>query len=72
MTHEISRPGTDPEGARVLEFDNKGTFIRTWGDPGTGLDGIGLASGIAIDAQGHIWVSDAGNNRLLDFTLPNP
>jgi predicted membrane-bound mannosyltransferase/sugar lactone lactonase YvrE len=63
---------TDPEASRILEFDNKGTFIRTWGDPGTGLDGIGLASGIALDADGHVWVSDSGNNRLLRYTLPSP
>ncbi len=61
---------TDPEASRVLEFDNKGTFIRTWGNPGTGLDGIGLASGIALDSSGHVWVSNSGNNRLLRYTLP--
>jgi len=63
---------TDPEASRILEFDNKGAFIRTWGDPGTGLDGIGLAAGIALDAEGHVWVSDAGNNRLLRYSLPSP
>ncbi len=61
---------TDPEASRVLEFDATGKFIRTWGQPGTGLDAIGLASGIAIDPQGHVWVSDADNDRLLRYTLP--
>jgi predicted membrane-bound mannosyltransferase len=63
---------TDPEASRILEFDNKGTFIRTWGDPGAGLDGIGLAAAVALDSEGHVWVSDAGNNRLLRYTLPTP
>jgi sugar lactone lactonase YvrE len=63
---------TDPEASRILEFDNQGAFIRTWGNPGTGLDGIGLASGIALDSTGHVWVSDSGNNRLLRYTLPSP
>ena len=61
---------TDPEASRVLEFDSKGNFIQTWGQPGTGLDGIGLASGIAVDPTGHIWVSDSDNNVLLRYTLP--
>jgi DNA-binding beta-propeller fold protein YncE len=63
---------TDPEGYRVLEFNSQGTFLRTWGDYSTGTDGIGLASGIAIDSDGAVWVSDAGNNRLLRFILPQP
>jgi len=28
-----------------------------------------LRSGIAIDAQGDLWISDAGNNRVLRFRL---
>ena len=61
---------TDPEGYRVIEFTNDGQFVRTWGDFGTGADEIGLASGIAVDATGHIWVTDAGNNRILRYTIP--
>lgn len=63
---------TDPEGYRVLEFDSQGKFLRTWGDYSAGTDGIGLASGIAIDPQGGVWVSDAGNSRLLRFVPPSP
>ena len=61
---------TDPEGYRVIEFTNAGKFVRTWGDFGAGVDEIGLASGIAVDTTGHIWVTDAGNNRILRYTLP--
>lgn len=61
---------TDPEGYRVLEFANDGTFIRGWGEYSASTDGFGLPSGITIDSQGHVWVSDAGNNLLLRFTLP--
>ncbi|HSJ86484.1 MAG TPA: NHL repeat-containing protein, partial [Anaerolineales bacterium] len=60
---------TDPEGYRVIEFKNDGTFVRTWGDFGTGPDEIGLASGVAVDATGHVWVTDAGNNRILRYTI---
>jgi DNA-binding beta-propeller fold protein YncE len=61
---------TDPEGYRVLEFDSSGKFLRAWGSYGTGPDNFGLASGIAVDSQDHIWVGDSANNRLMRFTLP--
>jgi uncharacterized protein (TIGR03663 family) len=61
---------TDPEGYRVLEFTANGSFIRTWGEYGTGAENFGLAAGIAADAEGHVWVSDAANNRLMRFTMP--
>ncbi|MEJ5314307.1 MULTISPECIES: glycosyltransferase family 39 protein [Anaerolinea] len=61
---------TDPEGYRVLEFNSDGRFVRGWGYYSTNYDGFGLASGIAIDAEGKVWVSDGANNRLLRFTLP--
>jgi DNA-binding beta-propeller fold protein YncE len=61
---------TDPEGYRVLEFDGEGNFIRTWGDYGAGLMEIGLASGVIVDSEGHVWVTDAVNNRILRYTLP--
>jgi sugar lactone lactonase YvrE len=61
---------TDPEGYRVLEFDPNGVFMRGWGDYSTDSDGFGLASGVAIDADGTVWVTDGGNNRFLSFKLP--
>jgi uncharacterized protein (TIGR03663 family) len=61
---------SDPEGYRVLEFSSDGSFIHTWGDYGTDLATFGLASAVAVDNQGHVWVSDGANNRILRFTLP--
>lgn len=61
---------TDPEGYRVIEFTENGEFVRTWGDFGAGPDEIGLAAGVAVDPAGFIWVTDAGNNRILRYTLP--
>ena len=61
---------TDPEGYRVIEFTENGEFVRTWGDFGTGPDQIGLAAGVAVDPAGFVWVTDAGNNRILRYTLP--
>jgi sugar lactone lactonase YvrE len=61
---------TDPEGYRVLEFDPQGNILRVWGDVSDNITTFGLPSGIALDAEGRVWVSDAGNNTLMRFTLP--
>ena len=61
---------TDPEGYRIIEFTDTGEFVRTWGDFGSGPTEIGLAAGVAVDPAGFVWVTDAGNNRILRYTLP--
>jgi len=61
---------TDPEGIRVLVFDAQGGFLYGWGDYNLDTDGFSLPVGIAVDAQGGVWVSDAGANRLVYFRLP--
>jgi predicted membrane-bound mannosyltransferase/DNA-binding beta-propeller fold protein YncE len=61
---------TDPDGYRVMEFDNDGVLIRTWGDFGDSNTSFGLASGIAVDPDGKIWVTDGLYNRVMRFTLP--
>ncbi len=63
---------TDPDGYRVIEFTNNGDFIRYWGDYGGTAETFGLPAGIAVDPAGGIWVSDAGNSRLMHFTMPLP
>ena len=61
---------TDPDGYRVQEFDNDGTLIRTWGDFGDTNSSFGLASGIAVDPDGNVWVTDGVYNRMMRFALP--
>jgi predicted membrane-bound mannosyltransferase/sugar lactone lactonase YvrE len=61
---------TDPEGYRVMQFDANGEVIRVWGDFGNTQTGFGLASGIAVDADGNVWVTDGVFNRIMRFTLP--
>ncbi|MFN8413759.1 MAG: TIGR03663 family protein [Anaerolineales bacterium] len=61
---------TDPESYRVLEFDQNGGVVRTWGEYGDGPANFNLASGLAFDPEGHLWVTDGALNRILRFTLP--
>ena len=61
---------TDPDSFRIIEFTTSGDFVRTWGTYGNGQDNFGLPSGIVIDDLGRVWVSDAGNHRLMRFTFP--
>jgi streptogramin lyase len=61
---------TDPDGYRIMEFDPEGKIVRTWGEYGDTTSNFGLTSGIAVDAEGHIWVTDGAFNRILRFTLP--
>jgi DNA-binding beta-propeller fold protein YncE len=61
---------TDPDSFRVLEFNTSGVFIRTWGEYGSSSTNIGMPSGISVDEEGRIWVSDTANNRIMRFVLP--
>jgi predicted membrane-bound mannosyltransferase/DNA-binding beta-propeller fold protein YncE len=60
----------DPVMGRVLIFDQQGNFIQAFGGFGSGPAEIGIVGGLAIDADGSIWVADARNNRLMRFSLP--
>jgi sugar lactone lactonase YvrE len=61
---------TDPEGYRVLHFTSVGTFINYFGDYGIGANGFNLPTGIIVDGKGGFWIADAGNGRIMHFSLP--
>jgi DNA-binding beta-propeller fold protein YncE len=61
---------TDPEGFRIIEFTSEGEFIRYWGELGDAEGGFNLPTGLAADNEGGVWVTDAGNNEIIHFTLP--
>jgi DNA-binding beta-propeller fold protein YncE len=44
----------------VLEFDQSGTLVGHWGGPGDGYDWPRSPGGIAVDAQGNVWIAAAG------------
>jgi predicted membrane-bound mannosyltransferase/DNA-binding beta-propeller fold protein YncE len=61
---------TDPDSFRILEFTTSGKFVQTWGEYGLSSENFGMPSGISVDSQGRVWVSDMANNRIMRFTLP--
>ena len=54
----------------VLEFDAEGNFIQGWGGPEPGVDWPQNEHGLAIDHQGHLWISGNGakDHYILKFT----
>ncbi|MEN8098591.1 MAG: NHL repeat-containing protein, partial [Chloroflexota bacterium] len=58
---------TDPESYRVLMFQADGTYLAGFGQYGTDTVGMNLPTGLDIDTKGNIFVSDTGNNRIVQF-----
>jgi uncharacterized protein (TIGR03663 family) len=58
---------TDPEGYRVIVFDRDGKFVATFGEYGFDSKSFGLPTGIAVDGQGNIYVTDSANHRVMKF-----
>jgi DNA-binding beta-propeller fold protein YncE len=52
---------------RVAKFDRNGKFVRSWGFRGVAPGQFREVHGIAIDAQGMVYVADAGNRRIQVF-----
>ena len=59
---------TDGYGnSRVAKYDKNGKWIRNWGSRGSGQGQFNIVHGIAIDAQGMVYVADEGNKRIQVF-----
>ena len=54
----------------VLEFDQAGTLIHSWGGPGQGYDWPQTEHGVFVDAQDNVWLAGSGEKdaHLLKFT----
>jgi len=53
--------------ARVAKFTRDGVFVRSWGSRSTDNSQFKRAHGIAVDANGNVYVGDRGNNRIQVF-----
>jgi hypothetical protein len=52
---------------RVAKFDKDGHFLKHWGSTGSGQGQFNGVKALAIDAQGNVYVADAGNKRIQVF-----
>ena len=53
--------------ARVAKFTKDGVFVKSWGQRGTRTGEFATVNSIAVDAQGNVYVADAGNQRIQVF-----
>ena len=54
-------------GCQVMEFDERGTLLATWGSCGSGEGQFQSASDLAVDRDGDVFVLDS-NLRVLVFS----
>src|SRR5215470_8794398 len=54
----------------ILEFDQAGTLVSSWGGPGAGYEWPQLEHGIYVDAEDHVWLGAGGEKdaHILKFT----
>ncbi|HET7217482.1 MAG TPA: peptidyl-alpha-hydroxyglycine alpha-amidating lyase family protein [Vicinamibacterales bacterium] len=52
---------------RIVKYRSDGTFIKTWGKPGSAPGEFNVPHGLAFDSQGRLFVADRANNRLQIF-----
>jgi streptogramin lyase len=65
----VSEGHSSAEGAnaRVLKFDKKGTFLKSFGTFGKGKGEFDQPHALAFDSRGRLFVGDRGNNRIQIF-----
>jgi hypothetical protein len=44
--------------SRIVHFDSKGRFVKSWGSPGTAPGRFNLVHAIALDSKGRLYVAD--------------
>jgi NHL repeat len=54
--------------SRVVKYDKNGKFIRAVGIRGTEPSQMNTPHGIAVDANGNVYVADRGNSRIQVFS----
>jgi sugar lactone lactonase YvrE len=50
--------------SRIMKFDAKGRFVKSWGEAGPAQGQITAPHAIAIDSRGRLFIADRWNNRI--------
>ncbi len=74
--YEAAAAAIPPKGAcckpapPVLEFDQQGNVLRSWGGPGDGYQWPKSPHGLAIDPKGNMWIggNEAPDSHVLKFS----
>ncbi len=53
--------------SRVMQFDTRGKFVKTWGKPGDGPGEFEIPHSIRVDSQKRVLVGDRENKRIQVF-----
>ncbi len=56
----------------VLEFDEEGNLIGSWGGPGQGYDWPDSNHGITVDYKGNVWIGGNGRGQAPGTPAPAP
>ncbi|MGE3276619.1 MAG: hypothetical protein AB7O67_16010 [Vicinamibacterales bacterium] len=59
--------GHGSEYAKIAKFAPDGTFIKEWGEYGSGPDQMDQPHALAWDSKGRLFVADRSNNRIKVF-----
>jgi predicted membrane-bound mannosyltransferase/DNA-binding beta-propeller fold protein YncE len=62
---------TDPGTCRIIEFNERGVVLSVWGACGDDPNSLNTPTGLAVDPQGGLWVTDTRHDRLVHYTQPN-
>jgi hypothetical protein len=60
-----------PSRNQVLSANQNGEIQLRWGGKGTDTASLTLPSGVAVAPDGTVYVVDRGNNRVLQFKMPD-
>jgi DNA-binding beta-propeller fold protein YncE len=58
----------DSGNNRIQKFTADGVFIAQWGSSGIDAGQFGWPSGIAVDGEGNVYVTEVNGNRVQKFT----
>jgi DNA-binding beta-propeller fold protein YncE len=58
---------SDKTNNRMLKYDRNGKFLLSWGKQGSGPGEFVAPHGLAMDAQGRLYVADRSNSRIQIF-----